>query len=103
MTEPRKTTSFKLNAEELQKLEYLAMVSHSTNGEVIRTLVQVMASTVRSMAIQRDPELARDTDLVLNGGKRLLISRDEQQAWTWLVTGLETIRDHGRTWWAGPL
>ncbi|MHB1610074.1 MAG: hypothetical protein ACYCOU_01085 [Sulfobacillus sp.] len=103
MTEARKTTSVKLNVEELQKLEYLAMVSHATNGEVLRTLIELMASTIRSMAIQHNPELARDTELVLNGGKRLLISRDEQQAWTWLVTGIETIRDHGRTWWAGPL
>ncbi|MHB1939046.1 MAG: hypothetical protein ACYCOR_21125 [Acidobacteriaceae bacterium] len=102
MTEPRKTTSIKLNAEELQELEYLAMVSHTTNGEVIRTLIELMASTIRSMAIQRDPDLA-DPALALNGGPRLLISADEQKAWTWLVTGLEKIRDHGRTWWAVPL
>lgn len=103
MTAPRKATSFKLSAIEQRQLAYLSLVSHHNESETVRNLIDLMASTIRSMAIQRDPDLATDPELALNGGPRLLISADEQRAWTWLVTGLEKIRDDGRTWWATPL
>lgn len=103
MTDPRKPTSFKLNADEQRDLAYLSLVSHQNGSEVVRQLIELMATTVQGMARYKDPDATGDPDLMMNGSDRYLVTMDEQRAWTWLVTGIEKIRDHGRTWWAVPL
>ena len=76
--------TIRLRDTDWDDLRYLVFVSGKTEGAVVRTLLAVVAQTLRTQALTVRAELADDPDWWGNGGAG--IGPDEQRLWAaWLT------------------